>query len=131
MVLFIRPDNNLLEAKIGTKEYLLMVADNQTTREKGLSGTSSLKQNLGMLFIFDKSSTDKSCIWMKDMTYDIDILWFNDEMKLVDLKTNVLAGSYPEVYCPKVPAKYVVELNSGQAGESGIMLGQELSIKKQ
>ena len=67
------------------------VADNKEERIKGLSGVSSLGDFEGKLFIFDESNYHG--IWMKDMRIPIDILWFNEDLELVDYKENVSPDS--------------------------------------
>lgn len=85
-------------------------------RARGLSGRSQLCDQCGMLFIFDKS--DYHSFWMKDTLIPLDIIWFDENWRVVDY----LAFAQPQgarkitelpVYRPKKPAQFVLELPGG------------------
>ncbi len=95
------------------------VVDNDTTRTMGLSGREDLGRNDGMLFKFDDSSANR-CFWMKDMNFPLDIIWLDQDKKVVHIENNVAPETYPQSYCPDEPAKYVLEVNAGRATELGI-----------
>lgn len=99
-------------------------ATTQSEREKGLGNRDNLRQDKGMLFVFE--SVDYHCFWMKDMKFSIDIIWLDEERKVVDIMQNVDPATYPENFCPKAPAKYVLEVNSGLTASSGVGLGSKL-----
>ena len=120
--------SNLSEPKavmhIAGSRFEVRVADDQKSRTQGLSGTSHMPADEAMLFIFD--SNDKWSIWMKDMNYPIDIVWLNEEKRVVDFATNVQPSSYPnKTFTPKEEARYVLEFKSGIVEEKGIKAGQE------
>ena len=101
-------------------------ADTVEARQRGLSGRQYLAPNSGMLFVFDNS--DKQCMWMKDMKFNLDIVWLDADKKIVDLKENVKPESFPESFCSESPALYVIELNAGTARKAGLERGQTLSF---
>jgi uncharacterized membrane protein (UPF0127 family) len=108
--------------------YKLMVeiANNNKERRQGLSGRSSLPQNEGMLFVFEPNG--KPTFWMKDMKFPIDIIWINEEGKIVGIQKNVQPESdTPDNdlarYNPPEPVKYVLEVNAGFADTNGIEEG--------
>ncbi|MGD8373295.1 MAG: DUF192 domain-containing protein [Candidatus Woesebacteria bacterium] len=96
---------------IGGAQVKAKVADDDVERQKGLSGTNQLNQGDGMLFVFDYPADWP--IWMKDMRYPIDIVWMDEDKKVVDVAVEVSPDSYPEQFVPKKAAKYVLELPSG------------------
>lgn len=57
---------------------------------------------------------------MKDMNFPIDIVWIGEDWKVVSINTLVNPDTYPEVFYPALPVKYVLELNSGEASILGI-----------
>src|SRR4051794_19873510 len=67
--------------------FSVTVADTPASRAQGLSGTTSLAQNHGMLFTFEPAEI--ACFWMKDMEYNLDILWFDTSNKLVKVEKNL------------------------------------------
>lgn len=101
-----------------------LVADTDALREQGLSGREPLGKNQTMLFIFDNDS--RSGFWMKDMKFSIDIVWLDVSKKVVTIKDNASPESYPEVFYPTSPARYVLELDAGRASELGIAPGTTL-----
>ena len=100
-----------------------------STREKmslGLGGRETLEEDAGMLFVF--SEPDFYGIWMKDMLFSIDIIWLDENFKVVHIEENVPPDSYPEVFSPNEKAKYVFEVVAGTVENSGIFVGQEGEI---
>ena len=81
-----------------------------------------------MLFIFP-GETMRS-FWMKNTRIPLDIFYFDDELKLVNVVRNAkpcrtrTCPSYPSTG----PARYVLELNAGLAAELGVEPGDELKL---
>jgi len=91
---------------------------------KGLSNTPFLPEFVVKLFVF--GTVDYHPIWMKDMNYAIDIIWVDDNNKIVDIKKGVTPESFPEAFSPKVPARYVIETVSGFVDKNDIKIGDEV-----
>jgi uncharacterized membrane protein (UPF0127 family) len=89
----------------------------------GLMFRPSLPLDRGMIFLFGTS--DFHGIWMKNCKFPIDILWLDDQKKVV----HVQEGASPctsepcPVYSPLRRATYVLELNAGQARREKAVLG--------
>jgi uncharacterized membrane protein (UPF0127 family) len=66
---------------------------------------------------------------MKDMLVPIDIFWLDDKGQVVSMATSVTPSSYPRVFYPAVPARYVLETMAGFADEHGIATGTPLLLK--
>jgi uncharacterized membrane protein (UPF0127 family) len=103
---------------------LLEVVDTEEARVKGLSGRERLPDGRGMLFVFD--TEDKYGIWMKDMKFPIDILWLDSEHRIVAVEHVVTPETYPKVFYPSVPARFVLELPAGFAKENDFKIGDRL-----
>lgn len=104
------------------------IADTDDERVKGLSGTNSLQEGQGMLFVFDRP--DYYGFWMKDMKFPIDIIFMRDG-KVVTIHENVKPPSGPEslyVYKPTEASNQVLELNAGKANAFGIKVGDTLTL---
>ena len=95
--------------------------------ERGLGGRASIPNDYGMLFVFQKN--DKYGIWMKDMLVPIDIFWLNDQGQVVSIAQSVATSTYPNVFYPTGPARYVLETAAGFANEHGIATGTSLLLK--
>lgn len=107
-----------------------IVADTDASRQQGLSGTEPLGAGEGMLFVFEKA--DDYGIWMKEMKYDLDIIWMDENGRVVHLveeaKAPATASENLTVYKNTDPALYVLEIPAGSAGKAGVGLGTILSI---
>lgn len=114
-------------AFVGNKEIYLEIADEERERVMGLSGRKNLKENTGLLFVFEKK--DFYGIWMKDMNFPIDIIWLDEDFKVVGIKENARPESYPEVFRPSGPALYVLEANAGLVKETELKEGSIVEIK--
>lgn len=107
--------------------YCADIVQTQAARAQGLSGRQSLADNSAMLFIFE---TDRQHgIWMKDMLFDIDIVWLNSDFEVIYVERSVSPDSYPITYKPTSDARYVVEINAGQAEQFGIGSGSVAVVK--
>jgi uncharacterized membrane protein (UPF0127 family) len=119
-------DLNTATLSSGGKRYSLSIAATPQMQQRGLGEQQSLPQNQGMLFIFDQPATQ--CFWMKDMRFPLDMIWVSTARRVEHIKANVSPRTYPNTFCPAVQAKYVIELNAGQAKLSGMHTGQTLSF---
>ena len=84
-----------------------------------------------MLFVFDKKTIPT--FWMKEMNFDIDIVWIT-EGKIVGIEKN--AHAYPAgtsdselpKYWPSAPVNYVLEVNAGYCEKYNIEEGNEVNL---
>ena len=104
----------------------VMVADEPDERKQGLSGVESLRELQGMLFVFDDSDTHG--IWMKDMLIPLDIIWINDQFEIVYIERNATPESYPKVFSPREPARFVLEVNAFFSESFGVAVGDKVTI---
>lgn len=119
-------DTEMVTIYIGDVPFDVTVADTQPERSQGLSGTDPLGPNEGMLFIFDRP--DYYGFWMKDMNYPIDILWFDNNRRLVHIEENVRPESYPQSFGPDERARFVVELAAFTADARQLQEGAALTM---
>ncbi|MBA3758466.1 DUF192 domain-containing protein [Candidatus Saccharibacteria bacterium] len=119
--------NEKIIGRIGSGYFNFELANSPTERNQGLSGRQPLKSTEGMIFAFDEPG--QSCFWMKDMKFNLDILWFDENKKLIYEKHDVSPDTYPESFCSDIPAKYVVEVTAGVATKNQIKLGDKLDIE--
>lgn len=115
---------DLLTITIAEQELLASVADTVDERQQGLSSTPSLPENIVKLFIFDTSSNWG--FWMKDMNYPIDIIWLDEDKKIVHIVKGAEPTSYPDLFEPPAPARYVIETRQGFMDRYGVELGQSV-----
>ena len=108
------------------------IADEPKEQQTGLADYSSLGLDEGMIFVFDQSK--RHTFWMKDMDFAIDIIWIDDQKKIVDIAPNVPpepARDDKELskYKPKADAKYVLEINAGVSSLHNLQVGDQASFE--
>lgn len=105
----------------GSTVFAAEYVDTPASLTKGLSGRTQLDDKRAMVFIFGESG--QHCIWMKDMRFDLDILWLNEQKEIVHIKQGATPSSYPNEFCPEHAARYVVEVPAGTTQTYDIRLG--------
>jgi uncharacterized membrane protein (UPF0127 family) len=114
------PSGRVLEVEV-------MISDQD--RALGLMFRPSLPEDKGMLFIFERA--DFHSIWMKNCRFPIDIVWLDEERRIVHVAEGVPpceADPCP-AYEPLRRARYVLELNAGQAAREGATVGATVSFQ--
>jgi uncharacterized membrane protein (UPF0127 family) len=107
--------------EIGSAKVFVDIANTIETQELGLGGRSGIAGDEGMLFVFPRP--DKYSFWMKDMLFPIDIIWLNNDLKIVYIKKNASPMSYPESYAPQENSRYVLEVSAGFAEKNNVKVG--------
>ncbi len=115
------PQALLPTLSFGITTLSVILADTDALREQGLSGRTGLQSNTGMLFEFE--SAGYPAIWMKDMLFSIDILWLDDNFTVVELAENISPETYPKIFSPRIPARYVLEVPAGFSRAHSITRG--------
>ncbi len=123
------PQRRYISAQIGSQTFRLRVAGDAEERAQGLGGVAALTQNEGMLFAFPDDGLHG--IWMKDMRIPIDILWLSNGFQVVDFAEKVSPDSFPRVFTPATPARFVVELSAGAKKASGVGLRDTVQLFEQ
>ncbi len=117
--------------EIGGKRYTVEIADDDTERARGLMFRDTLADGTGMLFIHE--AEEPQAYWMKNTRIPLDILYFDAGRKLVTQQRNVppcSAGDACPSYPSDQPARFVLELNAGEAERLKLEDGAELTLGK-
>lgn len=117
--------------EVGGERYAVEIADTDAERARGLMFRDELADGTGMLFIHD--AEEPQAYWMKNTRIPLDILYFDDGRRLVTQRRNVppcSAGDACPSYPSNKPARYVLELNAGEAERLKLQDGAELGLGK-
>lgn len=117
-----------MDIKINDFSVKLEVAGNFFTRTRGLMFRDPLKEDEGMLFLFPTER--KHGFWNLNVSFDIDIVWLDSQMNVVDVAQGVKAGSL-KVVKPKGKSLYAIELKSGMSEKFQIKQGQRINLNLQ
>ncbi len=104
----------------------LMISDKD--RAMGLMFRPSLPADRALLFVFEDITFHG--IWMKNCKFPIDIVWLDENKKVVHVAPRVppCAQEPCPVYTPMRRAAYVVEMNAGAAAREKIVVGAALGF---
>ena len=109
--------------------YALESADDDAERARGLMFRDAMEADRGMLFIHDRQ--EPQAYWMKNTKIALDILYFDDTRKLVSQQRDVPPCSLGDA-CPpypsNAPARYVLELNAGEAARLKLEDGSQMTL---
>ena len=130
-------NSNFLMGTVQLDDKILQVyiADTDPRRMRGLmfETESFLADDKGMLFVFDEPGNRS--MWMKNMQFHLDIIWFSENGNVISIEKNVPPCITPvEVMsCKSVGvsadnAKYVLELTSGYVDEYSITEDSKLEL---
>ncbi len=121
-------DSDFISINIGTFKINAEIARSNQKKEQGLSGKQKLKDNEGMLFIFDQEGYYS--FWMKGMLFNIDIIFIKDN-NIIDIAKNM---PYPidenniAQVVPKEKANLVLEINAGLVEKYNIKIGDTINF---
>ena len=112
--------------RVGDHPIKVGIAGTNAERVRGLSGRSQLASGNGLLFVFPASATYG--FWMKEMNFSIDIVWISEDLRIVHIAADVSPGTYPKVFTPPLPARYVLEMPAMSMRKMGIKPGTTVTL---
>jgi uncharacterized membrane protein (UPF0127 family) len=115
--------------ELAGKRYTVELATNDAQRERGLMFRQRMDPDRGMLFVHDRE--EPLAYWMKNTLIPLDILFFDGQRRLVAQQRYVppcTLGDACPPYPSDAPARYVLELNAGQAAKLQLQNGATLRI---
>lgn len=124
-----RQTANQKTVRINQMTYLVETAITTEEQTRGLSYRDQLEENRGMLFIYNEERAWQ--FWMNEMKFPIDVIWIAGN-KVVDISPDVpdpaKTNNIPVIMSPKVPARFVLEVNAGSANKHNIQVGDAVAI---
>jgi len=114
-------------AEFGGVSLNIDYATTPGTRGRGLGGRTSVPDDYGMLFVFPEDGLYG--FWMKDTLVPLDIFWLDSKGQVVSIAQDVATSSYPNVFYPTAPARYVLETATGFARAHSIATDTPLRLK--
>lgn len=112
------------------QRYSIEIAEDDATRAQGLMERTEMAPDHGMLFVFQDDAP--RAFWMKNTKIPLDMLFFDSKLRLVSVQRDVppCLADPCRGYSSGAPARYVLELNAGQAAKLGLHPGDELQIHR-
>lgn len=112
----------------GKDSILLSVEIARTPEEKriGLQNRASLPDRHGMWFVFESDGQDP--FWMHNTNIPLDILFVDQNYKVVDLVANTTPNS-DTLIVSRQPYRYALEIKAGSADGYGLKVGDALEFR--
>ena len=110
----------------------VQVADTEPRRVRGLMFQDQLPYDQGMIFVFNEPGIYS--LWMLNMQFSLDILWFDENGNIVHIEENIPpCKTATEIMAcqsiiPKGEALYILEVTSGFVKEFNITIDSKLNI---
>lgn len=115
---------------VGTHKLWVEIMDTDAKREQGLSGREKLADNQGMYFIFSGTNQQRPGFWMKDMKFNLDIIWIQNNSVVgitKNLEAPATASSTLPVYYPLADIDAALEVNAGWAEKYNVAVGDKIT----
>ncbi|PIP26718.1 MAG: hypothetical protein CO140_01320 [Candidatus Moranbacteria bacterium CG_4_9_14_3_um_filter_40_7] len=113
------------EVRIGENIFQVEIAATPAKRNQGLFGRKELCRDCAMLFLFSEKGLYP--FWMKEMNFDLDIIWI-DKNEIAHIAKNVSRKKELEIIRPDCEADKVLEINAGLADKLGIKTGDKIEF---
>ncbi len=117
--------NEIKKIRIGENIFQAEIAATPAKRNQGLSGRENLCENCARLFLF--SEKGRQAFWMKEMKFDLDIIWIDSD-NVVYIAKNVSHEKERDLIKPDREADKVLEINAGLADKLGIKIGDKIEF---
>lgn len=98
----------------------IALAANDETRAQGLMDVRSMKDDGGMLFIFDVQ--ERQNFWMANTPLPLDLIFADENFRIVHIHQNAVPFSRSGIDSME-PAKYVIEVNAGYSLKHDLRAG--------
>ena len=95
----------------------VQIADTESSRVRGLMFQDQLPFDQGMIFVFNQPGLYS--LWMLNMQFSLDMIWFDQDGKVVHIEKNVPPCKTPleitvcQSIVPDGQATYILEVTSG------------------
>jgi uncharacterized protein len=109
--------------KIAGQTVKVDLATTPKEQEQGLSGRISLADDTGMLFVFPQAG--KYFFWMKDMNFPIDIVWLDENLRVIYIQKKALPESYPKTFGSEKESLYILEVSAGFLEKNNLKEGDK------
>lgn len=110
-----------IETANGPVHYDAEFAATPRQTSRGLMFRQTMAPHTGMFFQFDEERIVN--MWMKNTILSLDMIFVDAAGKVSHIHRGAVPGS-TDIISSQVPARYVLELNAGEADTDGLGIGQ-------
>lgn len=119
--------------KVATADFgnaslkIVKTADSETDLVAGLSVIPELNEGEAFLMQFNEPGSHQ--IWMKGVKYPIDVMWLDQDLKIIHIVPSMDPKSYPKTFGPGQDSTYVIETKAGFVKDNKIKVGNKVVLK--
>jgi uncharacterized membrane protein (UPF0127 family) len=110
--------------QLGIRQYVVEIASDEASREKGLMFRPFMPDNYGMIFVFDQEHSVN--FYMKNTQIPLDIVFLDHAGRVISIKTMLPLDL--RLTPSDGPVSFAIELNAGQGAATGLRVGDVVSI---
>jgi uncharacterized membrane protein (UPF0127 family) len=116
------------QVELKGKRIRVELAIDREDQRRGLMFRDAMPEDHGMLFIFPGEAPRS--FWMKNTRIPLDIIYVGEDLRVVSVARNArpCAADPCPGYPSAGPAKYVLELNAGQANALKVRPGDPMTL---
>lgn len=122
MILPVDPAPLAIETAGGERRFSIEIADDDRERSAGLMFRTEMRDDHGMLFVFEQ--TRRLAFWMKNTPMPLDLVFIGADGRIVAILEGEPFSIAP--IAPEAPARFVLELKAGTAEKTGIADGDRV-----
>ena len=118
--------------KVDNQVLQVQIADTEPRRVRGLMFQDQLPYDQGMIFVFDEPGSYS--LWMLNMQFSLDMIWFDESGNVVHIETSVppcktaLETMTCQSIVPDGEALYILEVTEGFVEKFNITYNSKLTI---
>jgi uncharacterized protein len=117
----------VIETRAGARHVVTVeLARTDAEKARGLMERTSLRDDAGMLFLFDASADH--AFWMKNTLIPLDMIFISDDGQIVGIVPRATPGDL-RPRSVGVPSRYVLEVNGGWAEARGVATGDRVRFE--
>jgi uncharacterized protein len=123
------PRGTLVIGKEDPLELQVDLALNSQAQAKGLMNVTEIPDDYGMVFLW--SDTSSHTFYMKNTLIPLDIAWWDEDGRIVDIQTMQPCTADPcRTYSPAAPHVAAVEVKAGLLKKAGIEVGDPVKLER-
>ena len=101
------------------------IADTPAEQNTGLMNRSSLAEDAGMLFVWDRDV--RYDFWMENTLIPLDMIFIASNLTIIDIHENAVPLSTDHI-SSSLPYRYVLEVNGGLCAADDIDIGDRVAL---
>lgn len=102
------------------------VAATPAERQRGLMGRTTLPDQAGMLFVFERQG--RHCFWMQDTWLPLVVAFIDDAGRIT--QTETMAPSTTTLHCANAPVRFALEVTPASFAAHGLLPGARVDVTR-